>query len=132
MAPNHGNSVSLTDMYLQILHCHGNHWIVFSTIGCKPGDVYVYDSLYTTIDNDTEAIIQKTFGLKDIRISLPTVQRQVGVKDCGLFAVAFATFLAITKDHKLLCSHKFKQHTLRTHLITCFERLSLFNNNSDY
>uniref|UniRef100_A0A1X7UR07 Ubiquitin-like protease family profile domain-containing protein n=1 Tax=Amphimedon queenslandica TaxID=400682 RepID=A0A1X7UR07_AMPQE len=40
-----------TDNYIQILHSRTNHWITISTIGCKSGEVCVYDSLYSDTDN---------------------------------------------------------------------------------
>jgi hypothetical protein len=82
--------------YIQILHCRGNHWILLSTIGCKTDEMFVYDSLYKTIDEETETTIKNIFGSSYVNISLPIVQSQSGVKDCGVFSIAFATFLAFT------------------------------------
>ena len=42
-----------TNNYIQIVHCQGCHWIAVSTIGCQPGEINVYDSLYTDVDDNT-------------------------------------------------------------------------------
>ena len=36
--------------YIQIWHCHQCHWITVSSIECKTGEVNVYDSLYSDLD----------------------------------------------------------------------------------
>ena len=40
--------------YVQIFHCHSNHWITVSTIGCHPGEIKVYDSFYDDVDVTTK------------------------------------------------------------------------------
>ena len=56
---------------MQILHCHGNHWISASSLGCKKGETCVFNSLYTNTAEATEKIIRKIFGDSDILILLP-------------------------------------------------------------
>ena len=114
-----------TDNYIQVLHCRSNHWITISTVGCNHDEINIYDSLYANVDNATKDIIEKIFASSTITISLPPVQRQIGVKDCGLFAVAFATYLAFGNDYRLLSSTQFKQHNLRSHMIACLENGSM-------
>ena len=43
---------------LQIVHVSGyvGHWIVVSTIGCDKEEVNVYDSLYPSINDNTELL----------------------------------------------------------------------------
>ena len=41
--------------------------------------------------------------------------------DCGLYAVAYATYLAHGKDPQRLTTH-FKQELMRYHLVKCFEQ----------
>ena len=42
---------------LQIFHINDNHWVVASTIDCPPeADILLYDSLYTTINNQTKLV----------------------------------------------------------------------------
>ena len=64
-----------------------------STIGCQPGEIKVYDSLYDDVDVTIKNKLEKTFACK-LHYIIPRLQKQQGVKDCGLFAVAFATNLA--------------------------------------
>lgn len=105
-----------TNNYIQIVHSRSCHWITVSSIGCQPGEVDIYDSLYRDIDDATRRKIEKVFG-SSITFHLPDVQKQVGFTDCGLFAIAFATNLAFGKTSKF----EFQQDSLRPHLKACFE-----------
>ena len=51
----------------------------------------MYDSLYTDVDENTKCKIKKALGYR-INFSMATVQRQVGVTDCGVYAVVFAIY----------------------------------------
>ena len=110
------------DNYIDIFHCRGNHWICVSTIGCKHEEVNVYDSLYKDVDDITIRKIGEVFASSGIKCVLPCVQKQHGINDCGLFAIAFATYLAFGNDPKALETHQFKQTNLRSHLISCLEQ----------
>ena len=112
---------SWTDNFVQVYHCRGNHWITVSTLGCKDGEINVYDSLYTSIDSGTKCKIEDTFPESDLTIVLPPVQRQDGVKDCGLFALAFATFLAFSNSPQSLSLHRFDQKSFREHYVSSIE-----------
>ncbi len=112
---------SWTNNYVQIYHCRSNHWIAVSTLGCKDGEINVYDSIYTRIDSDTKCKIEDTFPDSAITIVLPPVQQQDGVKDCGLFALAFATFLAFGNNPQALSVHKFDQKSFREHFVSTIE-----------
>ena len=105
-----------TNNYIQIVHSRSCHWITVSSIGCQPGEVDIYDSLYRDIDDATRRRIEKVFG-SSITFNLPDVQKQVGFADCGLFAIAFATNLAFGKISKF----EFAQSSLRPHLKACCE-----------
>ena len=83
------------------------------SIGCQPGEVDIYDSLYQDIGDATRRRIKKVFG-SSITFNLPDVQ---GFLDCELFAIAFATNLAFGKASKF----EFQQGSLRSHLKACFE-----------
>ncbi|XP_071823278.1 uncharacterized protein [Apostichopus japonicus] len=41
--------------FIQVHNANRNHWIVISTVGCKPGQVRVYDSLYRVLHTDTRS-----------------------------------------------------------------------------
>ena len=117
--PNHNK--------LQIIHCEKrDHWITATTIGCEVGVIKVNDSLYTTRDKPTSIVLANFFYSKDQlfknRVIRP--QKQNGGSDCGVFAIAFATSIAIS--HKI--DMKFDQARMRAHLVSCIEKreLSLF------
>ena len=103
---------------LQILHIRGNHCIVASTIGCQPGEVRLFDSLYKSIDTTTMALVSLVFG-KDVSVSLEPSQQQQGGSDCGVFAIANCTALA----HVI--TPLFNQEKMRQHLIQRFENAEL-------
>ena len=105
---------------MQIIHCRGSHWIVASTMNnCKQDEVIMFDSLYTSIDEDTKAIITNIFQVSDSpRVKYVKTQEQVGTNDCGLFAIATATAIAFGSDPLSLT---FNQGEMRRHLYLCFE-----------
>ena len=90
-----------------------------STISCQPGEIKVYDSLYNDVDVTTKNKLEKTFTCK-LHYITPRLQKQQGVKDCGLFAVAFATNLARGRN-----IFNFDQSHLHHHLCACFEALEI-------
>lgn len=89
----------------------------------------IYDSLPSIcIDKRTReqiaAILQCT-EYREIKVTVPSVQRQNGLKDCGLFALAFAMSICAGQDPST-CSYI--QHKFRSHLLLCLEKnvMSLF------
>ena len=106
---------------LQILHCRGNHWCVVTSIGCSAGQVKVYDSLYTSIDQVTLDLITSLFG-SSTQVKLEQGPKQLGVKDCGVFAIATATLLAYGGNPT---TATFNQQAMRLHLIKTFENSHL-------
>ena len=109
-------SITGTDA-VQILHCRGNHWSVVTSIGCPAGVVKVYDSLYTSVDQVTLRLISTLFG-SDTQVKVEVGPKQLGVKDCGLFAIATATLLASGGDPT---SVTFNQLAMRQHLMKSFD-----------
>ena len=85
---------------VQIIHCDKrHHWIVATTVKCENGQVLVIDSLYKSIDDETKSTVCRLFQSKEppvIKVINP--QRQKGSKDCGLFAIAFATAIAFDEN----------------------------------
>lgn len=102
---------------LQIVHDRGNHWIVVSTVDtAATGEVYIYDSLYTTVHPDTKSLIMKLFGY-GMKLTLMECQQQNGCKDCGVFAIACCTAIAFKSPMQ------FNQSAMRRHLLKCFNDL---------
>ena len=97
----------------------GNHWIVVSMIGGSPDIVRIFDSLYTSIDEETPKRILELFGsyTKVEKVDCP---KQQGDKDCGVFAIAIATSLASNNF-----SYSFDQAAMRCHLVKCYGKFEL-------
>ena len=100
---------------LQIVFTRGNHWILASTLsGCG---IEVFDSLYTTIDKETEKVIFEAFETEDKpKLTMSKMSQQKGSNDCGVFAIAAATALAFG-----LVPIPLQQSLMREHLLKCFE-----------
>ena len=71
----------------------GNHWIVAATVGCSAGEVMVFDSLHSFMDEATLNLLKQLFGVH-IKVKLERCPQQVGSRDCGLFAIANCTAFA--------------------------------------
>ena len=104
---------------LQIIHSRGNHWIVASSLLSERGYVNVYDSLYDSVDEDTQKTIKFLFKDESIKVKMSKVQKQHVGDDCGLFAIANAVQLAKKCDPSQV---KYHQYQMRSHLINCFEK----------
>ena len=103
--------------FLQIMHCRTNHWITASTILSYP-KVAIYDSLFDSVDANTSAILKQLFGPK-VEVVINNDRKQVGVEDCGLFAIANCICLA---ERSLPGSYD--QLKMRSHLVECIEHLN--------
>ena len=109
--------LSRNSVFLQIVHSRGNHWITISAIGLA-SSVKVYDSFYSTIDEETKKLCAKLFGV-DRKIEIGACTQQEGYIDCGVHAIATCTAIAHGKPPI------FSREGMRDHLISCFERLSM-------
>lgn len=100
---------------LQIVHCRGNHWILASNMTNEEGILNIYDSVYSSLDNDTQKVLANLFVFEEVRFV--TFQKQVGGTDCGLFAIAAATqILSLNSPTFHFC-----QDQMRSHAFTCYE-----------
>ena len=122
LIPSHTAQITIQPA-LQIVHSRGNHWIVVTTLQCpdKTVKVHVFDSLYTSTDPSTSQLLCKLYGA-DVKIQAEKCPKQLGVKDCGLFAIAIATVLAKGGNPSQV---RLKQDAMRGHLINCFEKFEL-------
>ena len=86
--------------FIQILNVQKSHWITVSNIGCEVGTVRVYDRAYAFINLDTKLQICSFVrpACRTLTLLMPNVQRQPNGYDCGLFAIATATELALGRD----------------------------------
>lgn len=76
---------------LQIIYDRQCHWIVASCIGCDSHTIKVYDSMYSDISEASKTVIFNLSSKSRQKIIHVDVQRQEGLQDCGLFAIAFST-----------------------------------------
>ena len=116
--------VQLTE-FVQILHIDGNHWITISTIGCKVGEVNLYDcnqceSLSASTEEQMSCLLNSKE--KELHVKIMPVQRQKGCSDCGLFALAFAATLC---SGSCPSNMVYKQSSMRKHLLDCFLHFSM-------
>ncbi|PFX12745.1 hypothetical protein AWC38_SpisGene23247 [Stylophora pistillata] len=94
------NFVLVSGELVQILHAGNNHWVCVSSIGCVPGYVNLFDSLYhdSVIIQEVEEQTNDLLGGRLIALDPKPVQQQTNGSDCGVFAVAFATSLVFGVD----------------------------------
>ena len=104
---------------LQILHTRGNHWIVATTLGYPIGSPKVFDSLYESIELPTQTLLSSLYGSA---VKVEDGPKQLGVKDCGVYAIATATLLASGANPGSATYH---QQAMREHLVKCFETFQL-------
>ena len=102
---------------LQIIFVRGNHWIVASSITCDTDTIQAYDSLYSTVDEDSKKVIFNLFEKSRTKIIQVSVQNQQGGRDCGLFAVAISTALLFGID---VTTIQFHECETRCHMHKCF------------
>ena len=82
----------------------------------------MYDSLYTNVDPVTRSVIAGVFKCSHIRCVIAPVKKQRGGKDCGLYAMAYATCLAYGNNQSGLPVVQFYQSKLRDHFLNCLEQ----------
>ena len=111
---------------IQILHNGADHWLVASNIGlCETNQVQIYDSMYrwqlTTTTQLQIAAIMKT-SAPHITVEFVEVQRQNGSDDRGVYAIAFAVALSLSKDPGTLT---FAESDIRKHLFNMLNKKKL-------
>lgn len=84
--------------------------------------VNVYDSLFTELNQESYDLILHIFHtrINDDRtttVLMKELQKQKGLTDCGLFAIAVMTSLAHKEDPS---TAKYDQNKMRQHLLDCF------------
>ena len=109
---------------VQVIHLHGDHWIVAATIEATSYEVKVYDSVFDSADDHTTIVITNLFGSL-AKTKTVKILKQSGASDCGLYAVANATALCFGKDPVIL---HFNQALMRLHLVQCMEQKTITPN----
>ena len=98
------------------MHSRGDHWIVAAMMLANDR-VFVYDSVYCTIDQTTKSILSNLFPAST-STKLVQMNRQKGGLDCGVLAIAISTALAFLQNPALLV---FDQPAMWPHLVRCLE-----------
>ena len=112
----------------QIIYCQNRkHWVVATTINSECNTIKVYDSLFRYLDQDSLQTIENLFQYDDVipEVKMMQCRKQVGGKDCGIYAIAFSVALALGVNPS---RQTFKQDMMRAHLVNCFKKecFSLF------
>ena len=103
--------------HLQIIHSRENHWIVVSRIQAADSVIRVYDSIYNTIDEGIQQVIKNLFG-QSFSLESVQIEKQIGGRDCSLFAIGISVALCLGLDPATL---KFDQTLMRPHFVDCLE-----------
>ncbi|XP_047124446.1 uncharacterized protein LOC105850359 isoform X2 [Hydra vulgaris] len=110
-----------SDPFVQILHDGNLHWICVTTYDCKPGEIYIFDSLFHgSISIATKRQICSILRCpkKKIVIKVLPIQQQTNGVDCGLYAIAWAR--QVLEANKIPPSTlMFEQSKMRIHLLNC-------------
>ena len=108
--------------FVQIIHVRNNHWCVVSTVGCKTGEVNMYDSLCGNLSFETKLLIASMIScvsLSELTVRVVNVDRQKNGSDCGVLAIAYAFDICSGLDP---CTVKFDHKSIRQHLTACLEK----------
>ena len=109
--------------FIQILHTGNDHWVCISSIGCVPGYVNLYDSLFNDIiSEEVEDQRSDLLGGSLVGLNFVPVQQQSNGSDCGVFAIAFATCLALETDPRQVT---FDVNGMRQHLASCLRNRAI-------
>ena len=106
--------------FVQVLNDGHNHWVEISTYGCKPGEVFLMDSLFCgKIANHTKrqicAITNCTHNKLTVNV-LPVQQQTNGV-DCGVLAISFIYHIVSTKTNPENITFSIPE--IRVHMLHC-------------
>ena len=101
-----------------------HHWVCTTSVNTKKeSDVYVMDSLggVCPMSHSLQQQIAQVYGGRrsQLIVRSRSVQQQVGVKDCGLFAVAFAVEVCQKNDPS---SVSYDQSKMRSHFASCLQK----------
>ena len=91
--------------YFRIFHTRGDHWIMLTTMGCHENKILIFDSLYDDDDAAIKSDVEKIFLEGISCYQMPSVPKQEGPVDCGLYALSYAIHIAYGRDpHHLTTS----------------------------
>ena len=100
---------------LQIIHIRGSHW---ATLQLKDNGIYLYDSMYTSVSDDTFEVIAQLVRTKKSSVRIVNIAKQGGATDCGLYAMATVVCLVTGVDPGTV---GYNQAEMRSHLAKTLE-----------
>ena len=108
----------VNESFIQVLHDGALHWLTISTFKCAKDEVCVLDSMFH--GNIKKHVIRQICSIvncsKDIlTVHVLPVQQQINGVDCGLFALAFAQYIACTSSNPSFVA--FNSYMMRKHLL---------------
>ena len=107
----------VTSEFVQILHTGQQHWVCTSSVGCLPGTVNLFDSLFhDIIATEVEEQLKDLMADKFVGINIVPVQQQRNGSDCGVFSIAFATCIMYNRSPEVVT---FDVPQMRPHLYRC-------------
>ena len=108
--------LNLKAINYQIIHVRSNHWALLQIIKDQANqpNVSIYDSAYDDVDVKTNFVISQLIPLRIMNVS-----KQVGITDCGLYAIANLTALALGNVEPT--NVVFDQREFRSHYLECLE-----------
>ena len=88
-----------------------NPFIQILQDGCDPGEINYYNSLFK--DKITDGVKKQICNLlhskeKKVKVHVMSVQQQKNKADCGIYAIAFAYFIANSPDLSIFCLEESK------------------------
>ena len=103
--------------FVQILHNSQAHWVAISTCNCKNDEVNYYYSLlsgriHEFVKQQICALMQADEDM--LKINGMPFQKQTNSVDCGIFAMAFLTWILFDEDPK---TQHFDEKLLRESLL---------------
>ena len=115
--------LNLKAINYQIIHVRSNHWALLQIIKDEANqpNVSIIDSAYDDVDVKTNFVISQLirFEGKSIPLRIMNVSKQVGITDCGLYAIANLTALVLGNVEPT--NVVFDQRELRSHYLECLE-----------
>lgn len=111
--------IPLASNALQVVYLPG-HWIAVSTVNTEKEDIVLYDSLSSTVTEKTKILLSQLVHTSNphFTVRIANVTKQSGGSECGLYALAYVTYLAFGLDPTLFV---FNSDLMRNHLVNCIE-----------
>ena len=111
--------------FVQIVNVRNNHWCVVSSVGCEEGVVNVYNSLYSSVSEDTVSLIASIVhsSASSLVVRMMNVEKQKNGSDCGVLSIAYAFDICAGFDP---CRVKYNHKNIRGHLELCLENCRIY------